>query len=247
MPVDTYTIIGHRGCGVGRHPAGVYENTIPAFRLAFDEGADEVEMDLSLTADNQIVMVHDEHIRTKRKKMAIRSLKLTELQSLRPEIPTLEEVLNYFPERRFTVELKSHTRWDIITDKLYDKGYLSAGGRLRIISFNPEALLRVKTQSPDIHCGLIATATEPRLSPFVTEKHIAWCKEHGIDEIAGHVWLFTGKMAARVREEKLQVGLGQVDTAWSLRKAVRYGVMRLYTNRPGWLVSQIKHIAPAHL
>lgn len=48
-------VIAHRGA-CRRAP----ENTLPAFRLAFDLGADGIELDTKLTSDGQVVVVHDQ-------------------------------------------------------------------------------------------------------------------------------------------------------------------------------------------
>ena len=233
------TVIGHRGSGTGKHPSGVRENTIPSFEMAFKEGADEIEMDLALTADEVIVLAHDEFIISKRKKIFIQDTSFAEIKKIHPDVPSLEEVLNRFPRGTFTAELKLHTRWDRIVDVMNEKGYLSSHARMKFISFNPEALMKVKTANPQIYCSLIATAAEPRLSPFVTSKHIEWCLSHHIEEIAGHVWLFTERMINRTHEAGLLAGLGQIDSERGLRKAIRCNVRRLYTNRIGWLTASL--------
>lgn len=48
-------IYAHRGAS-GHAP----ENTMPAFRLALEEGADGIELDVQMTADGQLVVIHDE-------------------------------------------------------------------------------------------------------------------------------------------------------------------------------------------
>jgi glycerophosphoryl diester phosphodiesterase len=53
-PAKTVWVIGHRGAS-----AYAPENTVPAFRLAADQGADYVEFDLQLTKDRKIVALHD--------------------------------------------------------------------------------------------------------------------------------------------------------------------------------------------
>ena len=50
-------IWGHRGAS-GHAP----ENTLPAFKMAADMGADGVELDIQLTKDGEIVVCHDETI-----------------------------------------------------------------------------------------------------------------------------------------------------------------------------------------
>ena len=236
------TIIGHRGSGAGIHPSGVRENTIPSFELAFKNGADEVEMDLALTADDVIVIAHDDYITSDRKKIKIQTIPFAVLRKIMPDIPSLEEVMNRFPSGRFIAELKSHTRWNHIIDILHEKGFLAGDGRMKFISFNPDALLKIKKTVSETYCVLIATASEPKFSPFVTNKHIAWCNDYHIDEIAGHVWLFMEKMISRTHEAGLIAGLGQIDSDRSFRKAMRCGISRLYTNRVEWLVKKNKSV-----
>ncbi len=207
--------------------------------MAFKAGADEIEMDLALTADHVIVISHDEYIISDRGRIKIQNILFNEIRNIQPDIPSLDEVMYRFPSGRFIMELKSRSQWDMIIDVLNEKGYLSGQARIKFISFNPEALMKVKSANPDVYCSLIATASEPRLSPFVTSKHIEWCLSHHVEEIAGHVWLFTEKMIHRTHEAGLLAGLGQIDSVRGLRKAIRCNVRRLYTNRIGWLTASL--------
>ncbi|MCX8530533.1 MAG: glycerophosphodiester phosphodiesterase family protein, partial [Rhodoluna sp.] len=50
-------VFGHRGAS-GYRP----ENTLEAFELAFDLGADAIECDLLPTADGQLVIIHDHYL-----------------------------------------------------------------------------------------------------------------------------------------------------------------------------------------
>ena len=233
------TIIGHRGSGAGMHPSGVRENTIPSFDLAFNEGANEIEMDLALTADDVIVIAHNDAVVCNRNQIKIQNIPFNELRKIQPDIPSLDEVMSRFPLNTFTAELKLHTQWDKIIDILEEKRLLAGDGRMKFISFNPDALLKIKRTVSEAYCVLIATTTEPRLSPFVTHKHIDWCKIHHIEEIAGHAWLFTERMIEKTHEAGLKAGLGQIDSNRSLRKAIRCHVTRLYTNRVGWLAENL--------
>ena len=51
------TIFGHRGAS-GHAP----ENTLEAFQLAMAMGADGVELDVHLSSDGQLVVIHDETV-----------------------------------------------------------------------------------------------------------------------------------------------------------------------------------------
>jgi glycerophosphoryl diester phosphodiesterase len=114
-------LIAHRG-GAGLAP----ENTLRAFRNAVHTwGADMLEMDVRLTRDNEVVVIHDETVdRTTNGAGRVRDLSLAQLQELDagyrfldPEgrtsyrgagvtIPRFEEVLEDLPGVRMNVEAK---------------------------------------------------------------------------------------------------------------------------------------------
>lgn len=98
--------IGHRGAS-GVRP----ENTLSSFKLALEQGAAGLEFDLRLTADNKVVVFHDDNLeRMAGRPERIADLTLTELKkvSLREgeRIITLREVLDEFPDTPLIVELK---------------------------------------------------------------------------------------------------------------------------------------------
>jgi glycerophosphoryl diester phosphodiesterase len=101
-------IVAHRG-------ASAYEpeNTIRSFDNAFQLGADFVELDVRLSKDGSLVVIHDEAVdRTTNGSGLVRDLTLSELKLLDAgkgeKIPTLEEVLELFsePEHKFFIEVK---------------------------------------------------------------------------------------------------------------------------------------------
>ena len=69
MNTSKYPLIwGHRGAS-GYAP----ENTLPAFKMAADMGADGVELDIQMTKDGEIVVCHDETIKAGSKTLLSRS------------------------------------------------------------------------------------------------------------------------------------------------------------------------------
>ena len=114
--------IAHRGA-IGTFP----ENTLRAFRAAIDAGADMCELDVQLTRDGKVVVIHDETVeRTTEGQGAVASLTLEELQRLdagarfqqgarfqeladsREHIPTLDEVFAVISGRcGLNIELKA--------------------------------------------------------------------------------------------------------------------------------------------
>ena len=114
-------VIAHQG-GDGIWPG----DTLYAFEKAVEIGADVLEMDAHITKDNQIVLMHDEKIdRTTDGTGLIEDLTLAELQKLdaayqwsnddgntfpyrgqRIQVPTLKELFEKFPDKRFLIEIK---------------------------------------------------------------------------------------------------------------------------------------------
>src|SRR5512145_3180337 len=99
-------IFAHRGAS-----AHAPENTLAAFQLALAQHADGIELDVKLTADGHVVVIHDPTIeRTTGAKGRVKDMSLADLRSLdagsffaqtfqREKIPTLEEVFETMGKR----------------------------------------------------------------------------------------------------------------------------------------------------
>ncbi len=114
--------IGHRGL-----PSKAPENTLESAKLAYSKGADCIEVDIYLTTDNKIVIMHDANTsRTCGTSWNVEEHTLAELKTLVPKnnfsnypnvtIPTLEEYYQEFKGKdvRIFVEIKSYKK-EIIT------------------------------------------------------------------------------------------------------------------------------------
>lgn len=110
-------IVAHRGAS-----ADAPENTLAAIQLAWQLNADAAEIDVMLTADGQLVAIHDEStLRTTGVDWVVKAHSLAELKSLDAgswkssqfvgeQIPTLSEVLDIVPVgKRLFIELKCGT------------------------------------------------------------------------------------------------------------------------------------------
>jgi len=114
-------IFGHRGAC-----AQAPENTLESFQLAVDAGVDVLELDVHLSRDGELVVIHDATVdRTTNGHGAVSSLTLCELDRLdagygyardgehpwrgrRVKVSRLADVLEAFPSVGFNVELKQH-------------------------------------------------------------------------------------------------------------------------------------------
>ncbi len=159
-------IFGHRGAC-----AHAPENTLASFELALTQGADAIELDAKLTADDQVVVIHDQTVdRTTSGQGKVNQLKLEEIRRLdagshfdiafRGEpIPTLEEVLTKIGGRTFTnIELTNYSSPDdplpLKVAELVKR--LDIQDRIMFSSFHPIPLLRVHHYLPEVPVGLLA-------------------------------------------------------------------------------------------
>lgn len=150
-------IVAHRGASFDAP-----ENTIPAFLLAWEQGADAIEGDFFLTSDGEIVCIHDHTTgRVAGKNLIVHETSLKELQKLDvglwkgkkwkgTRIPTIAEVFATVPDDKMIfVEIKPGVE---ILPGMY--GEIERSGlrpdQIVIISFNPEVIRDFKLKRPDI-------------------------------------------------------------------------------------------------
>ncbi len=96
-------ILGHRGL-----PSRFRENTISSFRGALDAGADGIELDIHLTKDMKLAVIHDHNTkRTTGTDMDVEAATLSELQGVDHDIVTLDDVFEEFGQGIiYDIELK---------------------------------------------------------------------------------------------------------------------------------------------
>lgn len=95
-------VIGHRGAA-----AHAPENTIRSFRLALEQGADALELDVRAAADGVPVVIHDpDTSRTTGEALVVARETAARLRGLGAGIPTLDEVLETFPGATLLLEVK---------------------------------------------------------------------------------------------------------------------------------------------
>lgn len=159
--------IGHRGL-----PSSYPENTLESAIAAYEAGADVVELDIYLTTDNEIVIMHDANTgRTCNKDLVIEKSSLDQLKRLYVnkgyekdeeknyfEIPTLREYFEYFKDTdcRFFIEIKSAKpaivplMADLIEEyDMYD--------RCGVISFDANQLKETGIRYPEMSVGFLCS------------------------------------------------------------------------------------------
>jgi glycerophosphoryl diester phosphodiesterase len=158
-------IWAHRGAS-GYAP----ENTIKAFQMAVDMGADGVELDVQMTRDGQLVVIHDEKIdRVSDGTGSVRDYTLGELKHFdfskthpecgRAEIPTLKEVyeLQKDTNLEINVELKTGVIfYDHIEERVLElTEYMGMQDRIWYSSFNHYTISRLNSMRNNLRTGIL--------------------------------------------------------------------------------------------
>ena len=152
--------IGHRGAK-GFEP----ENTIIAFQKAIDLGCDGIELDVHLSLDNEIMVIHDETIdRTTNGKGFVNQMNLSELKTFKidnkHEIPTLEAVFELVNHNFFiNIELKSYETVEKVVE-LIEKYVQEKNWNYNdfiISSFDWNALQQLRFLNDNVQIGVLAS------------------------------------------------------------------------------------------
>jgi glycerophosphoryl diester phosphodiesterase len=159
-------IFAHRGAS-----AHAPENTIAAFELAIQMKADVIELDAKLTADEQVVVIHDQTVdRTTDGSGKVSNMPLAALRELDAgshfgekfqyePIPTLKEVLEVCVGKIFiNIELTNYiTPFDNLADKVSQLiADFTLENHVLVSSFHPIPLRHFHKLSPSIPIGFLA-------------------------------------------------------------------------------------------
>lgn len=248
-------IIAHRGAS-----QDAPENTLAAFDLAWQQGADGIEADFRLTRDGRIICLHDPATgRTAGIALTVAEASCAELQRLDvgiqkgarwqgERIPTLEELLERLPPgKRLFIELKSGPEIIEPLRRILNSGIVPAG-QLLLLSFDPLLLACLKKQLPEIRACLNVdyrwNLRSQSWSPSRAEI-LAALEQCGADGLSSrHSSLLNAQFIAELHQSKKEVHVWTVDSARTAGQYQGRGVDSIMTNRPGWLRSRLKKVDP---
>ena len=228
-------IWGHRGA---YHFAP--ENTLTSFQTAVDMGADGVELDIQLTKDGELVVVHDETIdRVSNGHGYVKDYTLSDLKKfnfnkrgitepLFMEIPTLTEVFELLKPNELTinVELKTGIVW---YEGIEEKALKLAGSfglleRIVWSSFNHYSVQKIKRLEPSVRIALLCGG-----GILITGEQ---CEKTGAEALhPGTRQLSYPGLVDDCRSRGIKVRPYTVDSPEDLRHAFELGVDAVFTNR----------------
>jgi glycerophosphoryl diester phosphodiesterase len=167
-------VVAHRGAAMAAP-----ENTMEAYRLAVEMGADAIEIDVHLTADGKLAVIHDETVeRTTDLTGSVASMTLKQLRTADAghnferdgsfpfrgrglKVPTFTEVLKWLPDGiGLVVEVKARAA-TAPTVAALQGSRVRAAGAASIISFDERAIEDARELDPGIPTGYLLVPSQP--------------------------------------------------------------------------------------
>ena len=223
-------IVAHRGYW-NCEEAGYTPNSLASLRCAQEAGFWGSEFDINMTADGEILVVHDSEIDGKKIDQnpysAFREIRLKNGEP----IPTLDRYLEQAAKYPTVLvfEVKWHSSWELETkairrsiEKLKAHGLFDPG-RVIFISFSLSACRTLTAEAPGFTVQYLGNDRNP--------DEIAGYGINGID-----TWYKTlledPSWYARAREHGMSVNAWTVDGEEDMERLFRLGVDQLTTDRP---------------
>ena len=238
-------LIGHRGAA-GLAP----ENTMASFREAVDRWAvDMIELDVHASVDGRCVVIHDDTVdRTTDGTGPVATKRLAELRDLdagyrfrderggRPfrgrgiGVPTLDEVLEAFPDTRFTIEVKAAAAQGPMFRTL-DR--LNARDRVVIAAMEPDHRTRFSGFRGAV------SASEPDARNFYVLHRLFlgrfWTRTADVFQVPERKGVFrivSPRFVRDARDHGLPVHVWTVNAVSDMNRLLDWGVDGLITDRP---------------
>jgi glycerophosphoryl diester phosphodiesterase len=231
MHLDRFYRCAHRGAS-GHAP----ENTLAAFRLAMAMGAEMCELDVQQTADDRLVVMHDDTLnRTTNGKGNLWEMTLAELQQYDAggwfdprfageKLPALEEVIALVRGKmklNFEVKMHGHERnlAALIVATIRRERFEQ---ECVVTSFDWKMADAIKTLAPDLPVGYIFGWRE-----FAEEAF-----DGPTDVLSTHYSLVDAAFLSRARDAGKKVFVWTVNYKWLMRRLLKLGVDGIITNYP---------------
>jgi glycerophosphoryl diester phosphodiesterase len=244
----TPLVVAHRG-----NSAVAPQNTLAAFEAAWRAGAGSIELDVQLTADGEVVVIHDDTVdATTDGTGALAGLSLGDVRALDAgswfspafagqRVPTLAEVVDLLHTRP-GVELLLEVKGSWTTEQVrkVTEPLRAAGLTDRVIgqSFWPETVAALGEADPALRRGLLVLEAGADLLDRCADLGVVTCNP------VGTLLLQQPDLVDRLHAAGLQVMVWTLNEPEHWEAAVRLGVDGIITDRPdrlvGWLAASAR-------
>ena len=223
-------IMGHRGA-----PADEPENTLRSFRRALAVGVAAVELDVQLTKDGRLAVIHDETLdRTTNGKGKVKDFTLAELQRLdagRGEpVPSLEEVFDLVQgQAGLVVELKQPDAAGALLRFFQERRVFEVA---TVVSFWHPAVKALKEAEPRLDVGvlMVGCPADP----------VGLARAAGADTLALNYRYVTRELVDAAHRQEIKVIVWNIDDPETLKPYLAMNLDAICTNRPQEIINHLK-------
>tara|TARA_B110000438_G_scaffold29750_1_gene28901 strand:+ start:728 stop:1522 length:795 start_codon:yes stop_codon:yes gene_type:complete len=236
-------VVAHRGAS-----RDAPENTLAAFKLAWEQGADAIEGDFLLTKDKKIVCIHDKSTeRLAKRKLIVKGSTLAQLQELDvglgkgkkfkdTKIPTITEVFATIPAgKKIFIEIKCGK--EIIPPLLEEiKKSELMDEQVAIICFNAEVIRLLKIKAPQHKAYWLSNFKRDKEGHWVPSletvlKTLSYTKADGLDSHHG----IPNDTIKRIKEDGYEWHVWTVNDLNIAKRLKALGVESVTTDIPGYM------------
>jgi len=247
-------IIAHRGAS-----AHAPENTLAAFQMAIEAGADGIEFDVRLAADGVPVVIHDANLeRTGMRHGVVAEMKSKELGELEvgswfnakfpkkaspafanETVPTLESSLKLFEkfDGMIYIELKGDRDFRALARAVCSEiENSSLLPRIIVKSFKLALIPEIRHHLPDV---ATAALFSPDIMKFLRRRRhiLAAARQFGASQISLHKSLVTRSLMDRANLANIPVTVWTADNPRWINRCRNLGIGALITNDPGKMIA----------
>lgn len=237
-------IIAHRGAS-----RDAPENTVAAIKLGWEQQADGAECDVHVTADDEVVLLHDPSLRrtggmdVNVAEVDLATIRKVDAGAFKGEqwkgekVPVISEVLKVLPAgKKLVVEIKGGPGVVPALKREIDKA-VKAGvvkrEQVEFICFDETVLRQAKTIMPECKALYLAGDYRER-SPEALATLIGLCREAGFDGLdLDRGWPIGPAFVQRVHDAGLRLYVWTVNDPAKARDLAAAGVDAITTDRPG--------------
>ena len=235
------TFIAHRGASFLAP-----ENTVASAKLAWELGADAVEVDVHLSKDNRVMVIHDKDTKktcSGKKNLVVKNTPSVLLRDLDAgiwkgeefsgeKIPFLSEIIETVPEgKTLVVEIKCGSEVLPALERCIERS--GKKEQIVFISFGWETINDTKKIFSENKCYWLS-ALKPGLKKKIEES-----AENGLDGVNLRYTVIDEEIVAFAKEKNLEVLTWTVDDPVEAKRLAEMGVTGITTNRPKWLKEEM--------
>ncbi len=241
MHTHAQYLVAHRGASYLAP-----ENTVAAAQLAWELGADAVEVDVYLAKDGAIMVNHDKDTkRTSGESFVVAETESSQLRKLDvgsykdkkykgEKMPFLEEIMATVPSgKELFIEIKCGPEIVPVLKKAIENSEKKE--QMVIISFGKEVVIEAKKQMPNVPVYWL----RGNFKEYALDEVIAIAKENKLDGLDLSYKLVDKALMKRMQQENLEVQVYTVNDPKIAKKLLNLNVAGITTDRPQWLRQQM--------